>query len=664
MNEILSSVRSSEILEQSTCDEHDKRIIEKFVNETCGCHLWNSDSCSKQFTSQHIEETRFNCADLSHNELDMVVLGSLLANSNSTEQVDSSSRHSLTPRKKNYSKFSHLGYPVCPITFRFLHGIGETRLKNLVKHLKLNGLTPRVHKNTRRLPKHSLSLDSIQYVVKLLLNYTDQNGILLPGRIPGYRKTDIKLLPSSVSKRIVWKNYHEAATGSDVIHSVAYTTFCRLWRTLLPSILILKPMSDLCWQCQRNSTAILRAANHPDTEKSVILKAAENHLEKVQLERSFYKTCCDNCRKEVHRFFTVGESFSPPPLLVRASPNSKSIKVHYSFDYAQQIHFPSDPLQPGPIFFLTPRKCSIFGVQCEAFPRQVNFLTDEAVDCGKGANVVLSQLHYFFENFGLGEKEIFLTADNCCGQNKNNYMLQYLNWRCTTGLHTKITLSFLVVGHTKFSPDWCFGLLKRKFRNTKVNSLAEISAVVNESAYCNHSQLIANETAEIFVPTLDWSSFFIPNMKKVIGIKKFHHFSFDSSQPGVVAVKEHSNSLEKVMELVKTPSNFTDYPNQISPKGLSAEHQWYLYDKIRDFCSEDSRDVTCPLPSVPKPSSMQNTPELHNAIEANLDVHSPTPVERSQDNSTASLPATKRQRTCGICKEPNHNRRSCPLRNT
>ncbi len=28
----------------------------------------------------------------------------------------------------------------------------------------------------------------------------------------------------------------------------------------------------------------------------------------------------------------------------------------------------------------------------------------------------------FFENLGLGEKEIFLTADNCCGQNKNNYI--------------------------------------------------------------------------------------------------------------------------------------------------------------------------------------------------------------------------------------------------
>ena len=62
-----------------------------------------------------------------------------------------------------------------------------------------------------------------------------------------------------------------------------------------------------------------------------------------------------------------------------------------SFDYAQQVHYPSDPLQPGPIYCLTPRKCTVFDVSCEAIPQQVNFLTDEAGDCGKG---VVSQLHH------------------------------------------------------------------------------------------------------------------------------------------------------------------------------------------------------------------------------------------------------------------------------
>ena len=39
---------------------------------------------------------------------------------------------------------------------------------------------------------------------------------------------------------------------------------------------------------------------------------------------------------------------------------------------SKQVHYPANPLQPGPVYFLTPRKCAIFGVCCEAIPRQVH----------------------------------------------------------------------------------------------------------------------------------------------------------------------------------------------------------------------------------------------------------------------------------------------------
>ena len=61
----------------------------------------------------------------------------------------------------------------------------------------------------------------------------------------------------------------------------------------------------------------------------------------------------------------------------------------------------------------------MFGVHCEAVPCQVNFLCNEAGDCGKGANTVVSQLHYYLENHGMGETDMYLHADNCTGQNKN-----------------------------------------------------------------------------------------------------------------------------------------------------------------------------------------------------------------------------------------------------
>ena len=48
----------------------------------------------------------------------------------------------------------------------------------------------------------------IKNVVQYILQYADGHAILLPGRIPGYRRYDLQLLPSSTKKRKVWLLYH------------------------------------------------------------------------------------------------------------------------------------------------------------------------------------------------------------------------------------------------------------------------------------------------------------------------------------------------------------------------------------------------------------------------------------------------------------------------
>ena len=66
-------------------------------------------------------------------------------------------------------------------------------------------------------------------------------------------------------------------------------------------------------------------------------------------------------------------------------------------------------------------------------------------------------------------------------------------WRVLTGRHNRITLSFLLVGHTKFAPDWSFGLLKQRFRKEVVSSLNELAAAVEASAVHNVAQLAGRE---------------------------------------------------------------------------------------------------------------------------------------------------------------------------
>ena len=236
----------------------------------------------------------------------------------------------------------------------------------------------------------------------------------------------------------------------------------------------------------------------------------------------------------------------------------------------------------------------MFGMSDEALPRQVHFICDKAGEWWKGANVVASRVHYFFGNLGHGEKTVYLHADNCTGQNKNSTVIHYLSWRTITHRHT---LSFLIVGHTKFAPDWCFGLFKRQFRRTNIGSLRAITQVVNDSAECNVPQLVCDENGGTIVPTYDWTTFFAPHLKKLIGIKKYHHFRFTSSEPGVVYVKEHADTAEVRMDLNKSSTPWVpdkdELPSVVSPKGLSAERQWYLYDHIRPFCPDSDKDITC-----------------------------------------------------------------------
>ena len=145
---------------------------------------------------------------------------------------------------------------------------GNTKFKAIKASFEKNGLVPRKRRYFKQ--RHALSLSDIQFVVTFISNYAEEHAILLPGRIPGYKRDDVKLLPSSTTKKAVWNQYHTAAESASDVRAVGYSSFCSLWQQLLPQIIVTKPMSDLCWTCQQNSTMIMRAHNRPETEKSVV----------------------------------------------------------------------------------------------------------------------------------------------------------------------------------------------------------------------------------------------------------------------------------------------------------------------------------------------------------------------------------------------------------
>ena len=444
-----------------------------------------------------------------------------------------------------------------------------------------------------------MDLNDTQRVVAFIKSHAETHAIALPGRIPTHKRDDILVLPSSDTKADIYRLYEKAMVDVQQ-RAVALSTFRSLWRKLLPGIVCARPMTDLCWECQRNNRDIHRSSCFPEEVKQAKLKKQTHHLQVVGKERAYLQQLVKKAKED---YKAAG---SPP--LGPHPPCSTDYRVHVSFDYAQQVHLPSYPMQPGPLYFLVPRKCGIFGVSMEAGPRQVNYLIDESHCSSKGSNAVISYLHHYLENYSLGPKNLDLHCDNCSGQNKNKFMLAYLMWRCLTRLNMSITLNFLITGHTKFGPDWCFGLLKQKFRKCDVSSLEDLMDVVRRSTLegVNIPHLVGDEKGNCSAPTYDWKTFLAPFSKAVNGIKEYHHFEFSHEYPGRVVMKKVVDDEEPVVCNILT-KEVADVPQGnpaiIPSPGLPAYRQWYLFENIRDFCTNATRDITCPKPTVPKPGS-------------------------------------------------------------
>ena len=93
-------------------------------------------------------------------------------------------------------------------------------------------------------------------------------------------------------------------------------------------------------------------------------------------------------------------------------------------------------------------------------------------------------------------------------------------------------------------------------------------------------------------------------------------YRFDSNDPGMVYAQKHRDAEEIKFQLLKDPAvrpPATGVPVQ-PPPGLDYARQEYLFTKLREFCADDAKDITCPTPvynpnqpTAPKPTAPKTT---------------------------------------------------------
>ena len=216
-SEVTEAIRRLELpecrdveIEFRDIDKEEERVTAEFARTGCSCKMGKGGTpCCLIFTKEYYDHHRSQCFELSKNELDLVILGQMTAAENSSPIVLNSTahRHPLKERERNYMNFFHKGHRICRNTFLFLHTIKIKRFRALSTHYRANGLVPRTHGLAGKSANSAFNLAETEFIIKFIVNYAQIHGILLPGRVPGYKRSDIQILPCNTTKLHVWRLY-------------------------------------------------------------------------------------------------------------------------------------------------------------------------------------------------------------------------------------------------------------------------------------------------------------------------------------------------------------------------------------------------------------------------------------------------------------------------
>ena len=127
-----------------------------------------------------------------------------------------------------------------------------------------------------------------------------------------------------------------------------------------------------------------------------------------------------------------------------------------------------------------------------------------------------------------------MQAGNCSSQNKSRSAIAYFAGCMLVGLSDELSLSYMLVGHTRCTVDGNFGLPKKSFRSNEVDSIADCVKMTDNS--CG-----ANEALHFSWSWQEWDAIPARFLSPVKGIATYQHLSVTRDAPGQVTMKHYGD---------------------------------------------------------------------------------------------------------------------------
>ncbi|ETP32795.1 hypothetical protein F442_18586 [Phytophthora nicotianae P10297] len=232
-------------------------------------------------------------------------------------------------------------------------------------------------------------------------------------------------------------------------------------------------------------------------------------------------------------------------------------------DFSQNLTLPSVASTPSQWYFLSLVNVHVFGIYYANKGQQYNYVYEELV-AGKGTDEVNSMLYHFIQRIVLtnGHRRLAIYADNCGGQNKNNFVVKMLLALAQTGELDVVELRFFVRGHTKNAVDRGFGLMRKKIAKEDVWTADQLLEVINDSSSSSALVHIPKENTMMKLFRTP-----VKEAYKDLGVQRYQIFTMSEKKPGVTNAAKVRSLLAAYLEPLQPPPTNFEKKQQMYNKG-------------------------------------------------------------------------------------------------
>ena len=261
--------------------------------------------------------------------------------------------------------------------------------------------------------------------------------------------------------------------------------------------------------------------------------ADPDDIKKVEAELTSVKSTNASHREDAHQYYVevttrctaewkeIQELMEKPNLngdemeKLAALKNKFNLVLCGDYQMCKLVPYWGLTAQPACTYYFQKLNHDLFGIVNHACNSSAVYLFDERVG-HKNTDHTVSYLGDYISKLPPWIKRIHLFLDNASSTNKNFYFMAWAMEMVQQGKLDFIHVSFLLAGHTKFSPDILFSRIAQTYNRSDVfttDELREIAAL--------YASVITDDGSIV----CDWRNV-LTKYSKLPGIRSLHDFVF------------------------------------------------------------------------------------------------------------------------------------------